>query len=66
MTTEVPIDLFEQARRAYWVTIREHQSWTDWVLAAMAEKVERTRVEHGLSELPPAPGGRLPPGPRPR
>lgn len=67
ITVALPADLLDEALRAYWVDIRTHPAWGEWVAAAITEKVSRTKDEHGLDELPPRPTtGKLPTGPRPR
>lgn len=64
MTVNLPPDLIEEAKRAFWLDLRtvgEHEKFAGWVAAALRDRVEATKATHGVDELPARPH-RLPPG----
>lgn len=62
MTVNVREDLQEQAKDAYWLVRDEHRTFSDWVAAAIAAKIEETKRDAGVDELPTRPRGGLPTG----
>lgn len=62
MTINVPADLVDEAKNAFWVERGTYRSFSSWVAEALHRQIEQTMQRHGIEALPPRPGDGLPPG----
>jgi hypothetical protein len=62
MTINVPTDLVDAAKNAFWADRGEYRTFSAWVAEALERQIADTMHRHGLSRLPARPGEGLPPG----
>jgi hypothetical protein len=62
MTINIPTDLVNQAKDAYWMDRLDYRSFSAWVSEALQRQIEQTLTRHGVDTVPARPGDGLPPG----
>lgn len=61
MTVNLPEDVIEDSKRAFWMDRDESATFAAWVADALTTKIADTKRRHGLDTLPERPR-RLPTG----
>jgi hypothetical protein len=62
MTINIPAELVNQAKDAFWLDHRDYRSFSAWVSEALRQQIEQTMTRHGVDSLPHRPLTDLPPG----
>jgi hypothetical protein len=62
MTINIPADLVNQAKDAFWLDHRDYRSFSAWVSEALRRQIEQAMARHGVDSLPARPVTDLPPG----
>lgn len=62
MTINVPPDLVDAAKNAFWADRGGYRTFSAWVAEALERQIADTMTRHGLRQLPQRPGEDLPPG----
>lgn len=62
MTINVPAELVDEAKNAFWVDRGAYRSFSSWVAEALQRQIQETMSRHGIQALPQRPGDGLPPG----
>jgi hypothetical protein len=62
MTINVPGDLIDAAKNAFWVDRGDYRTFSAWVAEALERQIADTMQRRGLRQLPDRPGEGLPPG----
>lgn len=62
MTINVPTDLVDAAKNAFWADRGGYRTFSAWVAEALERQITDTMTRHGLQQLPTRPGEGLPPG----
>ncbi len=62
MTINVPTELVDEAKNAFWVDRGSYRTFSAWVAEALERQIQETRQRHRIDVLPPRPGDGLPPG----
>lgn len=62
MTVNLPPELQDRARDAYWLVRGDYRTFADWVAEALSAQIERTKQQAGVDTVPPRPSGGLPAG----
>ncbi|MCW2899052.1 MAG: hypothetical protein JWO67_1317 [Streptosporangiaceae bacterium] len=62
MTINIPGELVDQAKDAFWLDHRDYRSFSAWVSEALRQQIAQTMARHGVDSLPARPTTDLPAG----
>lgn len=62
MTINVPAELVDEAKNAFWVERGSYRSFSSWIAEALQRQIAETMTRHDLTALPARPDVDLPPG----
>jgi hypothetical protein len=62
MTINVPAELVDEAKNAFWADRGSYRSFSAWIAEALQRQIEETMTRHSLTTLPDRPTNDLPPG----
>lgn len=57
MTINIDAELQEAAKDAFWLDHGGYRTFSSWVEDALRAKIEAAKAAHGVTEIPPRPGG---------